>query len=106
MLVGTMWYVTNVNLGHNHNLSPGKARYFLCNKKLDPATKRKLDIDDKAGIRTNKIYKSLAVEAEGYENLTFGERESVAIILRTQYAFALAQELPQHFVTISIECGK
>jgi hypothetical protein len=74
-LVGTSWYVTNVNLGHNHDLSPGKARYFRCNKMLDPATKRKLDIDDRAGIRTNKIYNSLAVEAGGYENLTFGERE-------------------------------
>jgi len=74
-LVDTSWYVTNVNLGHNHDLSPGKARYFRCNKKLDPATKRKLDIDDRAGIRTNKIYNALAVEAGGYENLTFGERE-------------------------------
>jgi len=74
-LVDTMWYVTNVNLWHNHDLSPGKARYFRCNKKLDPAMKRKLDIDDRAGIRTNKIYNSLAVEAGGYENLTFGERE-------------------------------
>ncbi|XP_062163714.1 protein FAR-RED IMPAIRED RESPONSE 1-like [Alnus glutinosa] len=50
-LVDTSWYVTNVNLGHNHDLSPGKARYFRCNKKLDPATKRKFDIDDRAGIR-------------------------------------------------------
>ncbi|XP_062166115.1 protein FAR1-RELATED SEQUENCE 4-like [Alnus glutinosa] len=70
-----MWYVTNVNLGHNHDLSPGKARYIRCHKKLDLATKRKLDIDDRAGIRTNKIYNSLAVEAGGYENLTFGEKE-------------------------------
>ncbi|XP_062173728.1 protein FAR-RED IMPAIRED RESPONSE 1-like [Alnus glutinosa] len=74
-LVDTSWYVTNVNLGHNHDLSPGKARYIRCNKKLDPATKRKLDIDDRAGIRTNKIYNALAVEAGGYENLTFEERE-------------------------------
>ncbi|XP_062147823.1 protein FAR-RED IMPAIRED RESPONSE 1-like [Alnus glutinosa] len=62
------------NSRHNHDLSPGKARYFRCNKKLDPAMKRKLDIDDRAGIRTKKIYNALAVEAGGYENLTFGER--------------------------------
>ncbi|XP_062170384.1 protein FAR-RED IMPAIRED RESPONSE 1-like [Alnus glutinosa] len=60
---------------HNHDLSPGKARYFRCNKKLNPATKKKLDINDRAGICTNKIYNSLADEAGGYENLTFGERE-------------------------------
>lgn len=42
---------------------------------LDPATKRKLDLEDRAGICTNKIDNSLAVEAGGYENLTFGERE-------------------------------
>jgi hypothetical protein len=74
-LVDTMWYVTNVKLGHNHNLSPGKTRYIRCHKKLNLTTKRKLDIDDRAEIRTNKIYNSLAVEAGGYENLTFGEKE-------------------------------
>jgi hypothetical protein len=67
-LVGTTWYVTNVNLGHNHDLSPGKARYFRCNKKLDPPTKRKLDIDDRAGIRTNKISNSLAVGEKDCRN--------------------------------------
>jgi len=76
-LVGAMWYVTNVNLWHNHDLSPGKARYFQCNKRLDPATKRKLDIDDRPGIRMNKIYNSLAIDSGEYENLTFGERERV-----------------------------
>jgi hypothetical protein len=75
ILVDTMWYVTNVNLGHNHDLSPGKARYIRCHKKLNHATKRTLDIDDKAGFRINKIYNSLAIEARGYENLTFGEKE-------------------------------
>jgi hypothetical protein len=74
-LVDTMWYVTNVKLRHNHDLSPGKARYIRCHKKLDLATKRKLDIDDRAGVHTNKIYNSLVVEAGGYENLIFGEKE-------------------------------
>ncbi|XP_062147833.1 protein FAR-RED IMPAIRED RESPONSE 1-like [Alnus glutinosa] len=74
-LVGTKWYVTNVNIGHNHDLSPGKARYFRCHKNLDPCTKRKLEIDDRVGIRMNKIYNSLAIEAGGYENLPFGEKD-------------------------------
>jgi hypothetical protein len=73
--VSTMWYAANVNLGHNHDLSPGKVRYMRCHKKLNPAMKRKVDIDDRAGIRTNKIYNLLAIEAEGYENLTFGKKE-------------------------------
>jgi hypothetical protein len=55
-LVDTKWYVTCVTIAHNHALSPGKARYFRSHKILDPCTKRKLEINDRAGIRMNKIY--------------------------------------------------
>jgi hypothetical protein len=74
-LVDTKWYVTNVNIGHNHDLSPGKARYFRCHENLNPCLKRKLEIDDRAGIRMNKIYNSLVVEVGEYENFTFGEKD-------------------------------
>jgi zinc finger SWIM domain-containing protein 3 len=64
-LVDTKWYVTNVSAKHNHDLSPGKARYFRCNKNLDSTAKRKLLINDTAGISMSKSYNSLAVEAGG-----------------------------------------
>jgi hypothetical protein len=77
--------VTTVTIGHNHELSPGKARYFRCHKKLDPRTKRKLEIDDRAGIRMNKIYNSLAVEAGGYDNLAFGEKDCRNYIAKSRH---------------------
>jgi hypothetical protein len=45
-LVETKWYVTSVCIDHNHDLSPGQARYFKCNKILDPILKRKLEEND------------------------------------------------------------
>ncbi|KAL6566440.1 hypothetical protein OROGR_002055 [Orobanche gracilis] len=67
--------VTSVILEHNHELSPTKVRYFRCNKKLGPHVKKRLVINDQAGVNGSKSFRSLVVEANGYENLTFGEKD-------------------------------
>jgi hypothetical protein len=84
-LVGTKWYVTSVSTDHNHGLSPGKARYFKCHKNLDSVSKRKLEINDRAEISTNKIYNSLAVEAGGCESLAFGEKDCSNFIAKSRH---------------------
>ncbi|KAG6523513.1 hypothetical protein ZIOFF_013374 [Zingiber officinale] len=67
--------ITSVDLEHNHLLSPGKSRHFRCNKVLDSSTKRKLELNDQAGITLSKSFHSCVVEARGYENLSFDERK-------------------------------
>ncbi|GLT69332.1 hypothetical protein SLA2020_414910 [Shorea laevis] len=63
------------NTEHNHDLSPSKARYFKCNRILNPSVKRQIIVNDIAGIRPSQSYSSLAVEAGGYENLSFVEKD-------------------------------
>ncbi|XP_062155261.1 protein FAR1-RELATED SEQUENCE 5-like [Alnus glutinosa] len=84
-LVNTKWYATNVSAKHNHDLSPGKARYFRCNKNLDSTAKRKLLINDRAGISMSKSYNSLIVEAGGYEHLEFGEKDCRNFIAKSRH---------------------
>ncbi|XP_042450660.1 protein FAR1-RELATED SEQUENCE 6-like [Zingiber officinale] len=67
--------ITSVDLEHNHLLSPGKSRQFRCNKVLDSSTKRKLELNDQAGITLSKSFHSCVVEVGGYENLSFDERK-------------------------------
>jgi hypothetical protein len=67
--------LSTVVLEHTHAVSPSKARYFTCHKKLDACVKRRLEVMDKAGVRPSKNYKVLAIEAGGYENLSFGEKD-------------------------------
>ena len=55
-------------------MSPSKARFFRCNQKIHSQVKKRLEINDQAGISANKNFQSLVVEAGGYENLTFGEK--------------------------------
>jgi hypothetical protein len=66
-----------VMLEHTHVLSPSKARYFICHKKLDSHVKKKKKIlvMDKVRVRLSKNYKALVVEAGGLENLSFGEKD-------------------------------
>ncbi|KAF5475615.1 hypothetical protein F2P56_007407 [Juglans regia] len=67
--------ISKVILDHTHACSPGKARHFRCFKKVDARVAKRLEINDEAGIRLSKNFKSLVVEAGGYENVTFGEKE-------------------------------
>ena len=56
---------------HNHVNSPGKSRFYKSYRVLDEHVKRKLELNDKAGIKLHKTYDSLQIEAGGHENLPF-----------------------------------
>ncbi|XP_059446335.1 protein FAR-RED IMPAIRED RESPONSE 1-like [Corylus avellana] len=84
-LVNTKWCVTSARVEHNHHLSPRQVRLFRCNKNLDLVAKSKLEINDKARIRINKNYNSLAIEARGYENLVYGEKDCHNFIAKSRH---------------------
>ncbi|OMO72575.1 hypothetical protein COLO4_27566 [Corchorus olitorius] len=66
--------ISVVELDHDHLLSPGEARHLRCKRKRSENVKRSLEINDGAGIGAGKNYHSL-VEAGGYENVTFNEKD-------------------------------
>ncbi|XP_052171507.1 protein FAR1-RELATED SEQUENCE 6-like [Diospyros lotus] len=70
-----VWRVTKVILEHNHPTSPLKSRLYRCNQKLTEKVKRKLKVNNIAGIPMHKSYNSAVVEADGYENLPFIEKD-------------------------------
>ena len=59
------WCVKSIEFAYNHEMSPEKSRYFKCNRFLESHVKRRLMLNDKAGIRMNKNFNSLVVEAGG-----------------------------------------
>jgi len=59
------WYIMFVNQQHSHELSPTKSRMFRGNKTINLQAKRTLDINDDAGVRINKTYRSLVSLPEG-----------------------------------------
>ncbi|KAK9996085.1 hypothetical protein SO802_020771 [Lithocarpus litseifolius] len=69
------WILKSMELDHNHGLSPGKTRFYKCNRVLKPHVKRQLELNAKAGIKMNKNFNSLVVEAGGHENLPFLEKD-------------------------------
>ncbi|KAI3880154.1 hypothetical protein MKX03_008189 [Papaver bracteatum] len=76
------WRIVVLVADHNHELCPSSTRHLRCNKKIDTASKHKLIVNQKVGIRTNKSFHSLAVGAGGYDKLTFGEKEARNMLLR------------------------
>ncbi|KAK7368403.1 hypothetical protein VNO80_10428 [Phaseolus coccineus] len=69
------WYIMSVIYEHSHDLSPTKSRLFRGNRKISLSAKRTLDLNDDAGVRVNKTYRSLVSAAGGYENMSFVERD-------------------------------
>ena len=63
-------------LEHNHLVSPKKVRFHKCYKNMNIASKKRLDLNNRAGIRLNKNFNSLVVEIGGYENVPFDERDA------------------------------
>ena len=93
--------VSRVVLEHNHELSSTKSRYFRCNKNLGPHIKRRLELDDQAGINVSRNFRSLVVEANGYENLTFREKDCrnyIDKIRRLRLAIGEAEAIQNYFV--------
>ncbi|XP_035547360.1 protein FAR1-RELATED SEQUENCE 4-like [Juglans regia] len=71
-----VWVLTTAENTHNHGtVSPQKSRFFRSHKCLDEYSKRMLDLNDKACIRMNKKFGALVVDAGGFENLEFQEKD-------------------------------
>ncbi|KAH7658032.1 FHY3/FAR1 family protein [Dioscorea alata] len=92
--------ISRVNLEHNHALSPHKSRFQKCNKKMDGYVKRRLELNDQAGIGLSKNFHSLAIESGGYENLTYTEKDCRNYIVKARQlrlGFGDAQALGNYF---------
>ncbi|KAL6545306.1 hypothetical protein OROGR_009180 [Orobanche gracilis] len=93
--------ISQVNLDHNHGLSPTKSRFQRSHKTLDSYSKRRLELNDCAGIPMNKNFHSLVVEARGYENLQFDERDCrnyIAKVRQLRLGVGDAEALRNYFL--------
>ncbi|XP_022888998.1 protein FAR1-RELATED SEQUENCE 2-like [Olea europaea var. sylvestris] len=61
-VLGT-WRINTVHLEHNHKTSPSKSRLYRCNRELSAQVKRRLEVNDTAGIPLHKSFNSAVVEA-------------------------------------------
>ncbi|KAH9726548.1 protein FAR1-RELATED SEQUENCE [Citrus sinensis] len=75
-IVSGKWVIGNLILEHNHAVSPSKSRYYRCNRSISPFVKKLLEINEEAGIKMAQSFKSIVVEAGGFENVSFLERDA------------------------------
>ncbi|XP_028078415.1 protein FAR1-RELATED SEQUENCE 5-like [Camellia sinensis] len=68
--------LTTVVLEHTHDLVPSDSWHFAMNKRILTPVKRRLEINDEAGIGVARNFHSMVVEAGGFEALTFDERDA------------------------------
>ncbi|GFZ00874.1 hypothetical protein Acr_14g0005090 [Actinidia rufa] len=68
------WRLNKVALEHNYINSPGKSRFYKSYRVLDEHVKRKLELNDKAGIKLHKTYDSLQIEAGDMRTFHFFQK--------------------------------
>uniref|UniRef100_A0A2N9ESW5 Uncharacterized protein n=1 Tax=Fagus sylvatica TaxID=28930 RepID=A0A2N9ESW5_FAGSY len=69
------WRILSFIENHNHDLSPSKSRHFAAFRHISTDTRRRLLINDNAGVRINSSIKSAIVEAGGYKNVTYNPKD-------------------------------
>ena len=69
------WMILSFIENHNHDLSPNKSRHFVAFRHISTDTRRRLLINDNTGVRVNSSIKSSIVEAGGYENVTYNQKD-------------------------------
>jgi hypothetical protein len=69
------WRILAFIENHNYELSPNKSRHFATFRRISTDTKRRLLINDNAGVRVNNSIKSSIVEVGGYQNVTYNEKD-------------------------------
>ena len=69
------WRILRFIENHNHDLSLNKSKYFTTFRRISTDTRRRLLINDNAGVRINSSMKSSIVEAGGYKNVTYNEKD-------------------------------
>ncbi|XP_022868527.1 protein FAR1-RELATED SEQUENCE 5-like [Olea europaea var. sylvestris] len=70
-----IWRINTINLEHNHKTSPSKSRLYRCNREINARVRRRLEINDVAGIPLHKSFNSAVVEAGGYDKITCVEKD-------------------------------
>ncbi|KAH9792798.1 protein FAR1-RELATED SEQUENCE [Citrus sinensis] len=70
------WVIGNLFLEHNHAVSPSKSRYYRCDCTISPYVKKHLEINEEVGIKMAQSFKSIVVEAGGFENVSFLEKDA------------------------------
>ncbi|KAL2479796.1 Protein FAR1-RELATED SEQUENCE [Abeliophyllum distichum] len=104
-----MWRITGVHLEHNDKINPTKSRIYRCNRQLKEHVKRKLEVNDEAGISLHKSYNSVVVEECGYENLTFVKkdyRNYIDKVRRLRLRKGDAAAIQAYFTKMCIEAYK
>ncbi|GER31441.1 FAR1-related protein [Striga asiatica] len=105
-ITGT-WKITGVHLEHNHAISPSKSRLYRCHRQLSTNIKRRLEVNDVAGIPLHKSFNSAVVEAGGYEKMSFIEKDCrnyIAKVRRLRLGEGDAAAIQSYFSKMQANC--
>ena len=56
-------------------MSPDKTKYFPCNCSISASAEKHIEMNDCVGININQNFNFIVVEASGYENVSFLEKD-------------------------------
>ncbi|XP_022883491.1 protein FAR1-RELATED SEQUENCE 5-like [Olea europaea var. sylvestris] len=101
--------IRKVDLDHNHKMSPSKLRLYRCNREISAHVKRKIEVNDMAGIPLHKSFNSAVVKVGGFENLTCVEKDCrnyIEKVRRLKLREGDAATIQSYFSKMQAQCSR
>ncbi|XP_071728369.1 protein FAR-RED IMPAIRED RESPONSE 1-like [Rutidosis leptorrhynchoides] len=101
--INNKWYVSKVQLEHNHPFGPSKGRFYRCNRVINSRVRRQLEIFQRVGVRMNKGFNTFVVENKGYENIPITEKDCrnyIDKVKRLKFGEGDAEAIQSYFMKV------
>ncbi|KAK9665511.1 hypothetical protein RND81_14G116700 [Saponaria officinalis] len=95
--------IMQCQLEHNHELDPSSSRHAVNYRHIGEYFKRRMMLNDRAGIPITRNFNTIVMECGGYENIPFNDRDMKNAINRERRKGRIggdAQELINYFDTL------
>ena len=70
------WMLNSIELNHNHELDPEKAKYLKCYRTLPPHSQRAIELSMDVGIKLTPFIRACVIGEGGPDNVTWTEKDA------------------------------
>ncbi|GFY96076.1 hypothetical protein Acr_11g0003820 [Actinidia rufa] len=70
------WMLNSIELNHNHELDPEKAKYLKCYRTLPPHSQRAIELSMDVGIKLTPFIRACVIGEGGPHNVTWTEKDA------------------------------
>ncbi|KAL6137789.1 hypothetical protein ACLB2K_063078 [Fragaria x ananassa] len=76
LMESNRWRIIEVELEHNHLISPASGKFYKSHKSIGGGTKRPLQLDSAEEVQKIRLFRTVIIDSEGHRSIDVDEGES------------------------------